>query len=269
MEGLTNSFKFLASAGIITLVIRYLITFLNSKLSERRIQRKELQYLHNSLFFILIVIFFPFTISFVLVNDFFPNLINDYTIKYFIILLTLFVFLQIINYIFVSFSNKIDKPKSKVALYIKRHKPRLLAISLLIALICSLLSTIFVLLFIENSEKEYRISGLSSLFIIYSYLFIPYYVGVKKMFNREVLVTIHLKNGDVLSNLIISHRTFGKDLIFYGIKDNAYQQPVIIPKDNIQFMFSAEHPTDEDISKTKNKLKTFASRVLNLKDSKS
>lgn len=260
----------LISIGLIGGIIKYSITFTGAKLNERRMQRRELQYLYSSLAFVLVTVLTPFMISFILIKETFPNLINDDTVYYFIKIVFSFGILQFINLILIYLFgfDKINKSTNKVVSFITKHKKRILSIGFLVAFFTSIFSSMFIIMFfnIDTLDSEQNLSATFSLFIIYLFLFIPYYGTLAKKVKREVLVEVHLTNGDILTNLFMSHRTFGKDLVFYDTTDKLQQKAVTISKNNIQFIISVEHPTDKKISKTKRKLSRFSTRVIKEKD---
>lgn len=99
--------------------------------------------------------------------------------------------------------------------------------------------------------------------IIYLFVYIPYYWELAKKIIKGVFVKIHLKNGDILTNLFLSHRSFGKDLVLYDIDDDGFQRTVTVSKDEVLLILSSENMYFSDISETQKKIEDFNSKVIN------
>lgn len=268
-ENLLSFIKTLGGLGLFGWVAGYSLTFVLSKQNERQMQRREIQYLHNSFTFILFAVFLPLFFSFVIL-DTFPKTINDNNVSSFLKSLGFFAILQLINIFIVLYMTDPSlarvRERSVLKLFTKYSKWTF-SISLIVAFCCSISSFSFIILFYQVADIENRFRGVPILFLLYLALFIPYYIGLMRRLNKAILVEVHLSDGKILNNLLLSHRSFGKDLIFYDSDDKFQQKAVAISKDHIQMILNVEHLTDNKIDDTKKELKKFSSKVIRANNS--
>ena len=249
--------------GLFVWGIRYSVTFTNSRLIERKLQRQELQYLHNLLAFILFVIIVPFIYSYGL-TVVFPKLASKDNETGLLVVLCIFSILQISNSLIVLFVTGSSPERLKtISKLVSKHIKWSRYMSIIIALFSSFTWFVFMITYHQNNDIEISDDVISNAIIIYVALYTPYYIGLLKKINKEVLVNIYLLNDKVLTNLLLSHRTFGKDLIFYEIEDTLRLRPILINKDNIQLILSVEYSPNSENSGPEKELKDLSLRVIN------
>lgn len=241
--------------GLLVLGIRYSVTFTNSRLIERRLQRQEFQYLHKTLTFIFFVILAPFFYSYGL-TVVFENLTNNDNRTKILKILSFFTTLQILNIIILFVIGSSQKILKDISEIISNHKNWLRYLSIIIAFFTSFTWCIFIINLGINNDVA------PNALIIYIVLFLPYYIGLIKNINKDVLVNIYLQNDKELNNLLLAHRSFGKDLVFYEIEDTLRLRPILINKDNIQMILSVEYSINSENSTPEKELKEFGLRVI-------
>lgn len=259
---LTKGLGWLGGVGLLGWVIRYSVTFTNARLIERKLQRQELQYLHNLLAFILLAILVPFIYSYGL-TVVFQKLASKDNETRLLVVLCIFSILQILNSLIVLFVTGSSRERLKtISKFISKHIIWSRYISIIIALFSSFTWFVFMITYHKNNDIEISEDVISNAIIIYVALYIPYYIGLLKKINKEVLVYIYLLNDKVLTNLLLSHRTFGKDLIFFEIEDTLRLRPILVNKDNIEMILSVEYSTNSEATAPKKEMKEFSLRIV-------
>lgn len=193
----------------------------------------------------------------------FPNLFINHSI-----LLKVFVIagiIQLINLVTLIFI-LVPYKENKLSRKITHNQKAIMLMGAVTLLISALSSVIFISFAIEGyysaPNEQAKFTTIGTMFMFYLVIFIPNYYLFSRRIRSKVLVEVHLIDGSILSSLILSHKTFGKNIFLYDAEKDGRNNIVIIPKEQIKFIISLEFLDRNTTSLPESELKSFSRKVI-------